>query len=107
MESALKAGLGESEFTSPFLSKAYGILRERQDSGADISPASLMPALAPAEAQQISVIMQKPESVSSGRRALEDYIKKIRTERLRTAAEGEADIRELFSKIRETKGLGG
>jgi DNA primase len=103
MEEALRAGLHEGEFTSPFLAKAYGILKARCISGADVAPASLLPALDPAEAVRVSAIMQKPESIADGRRAIGDYIEKIRTERVKKGA----DILEVYSKYKETKGLGG
>ncbi|MDR1299787.1 MAG: DNA primase [Oscillospiraceae bacterium] len=103
MEAARRAGLDEGEFTSPFLAKAYRILKARCETGADVTPASLLPALDAAEAERISVILQKPETIADGSRALGDYIKKIRTERIKSGA----DILEVYSKYKETKGLGG
>ena len=50
-------------------------------------------------------ILQKPEFLSRGGRALRDYIKRIR-ERKELAA-GETDLRELASRLRERKGYEG
>jgi DNA primase len=100
---ALGDGFGENEFSSPFLAKTYGIIKARSESGSDITPSSLLPLLTPEEAGLISEILQKPESIPDGHRAMRDYIKKIRTERLKTGT----DIAEVYRKYRETKGLGG
>jgi DNA primase len=103
MDDASRAGLHEGEFTSPFLARAYGLLKTRCETGADVTPASLLPALDAAEAERVSAILQKPETIADGRRALGDYINKIRTERVKSGA----DILEVYSKYKETKGLGG
>ncbi|MDR1217521.1 MAG: DNA primase [Oscillospiraceae bacterium] len=103
IKDALGDGFGESEFSSPFLAKTYGIIKARSESGSDITPSSLLPLLTPEEAGLISEILQKPESIPDGHRAMRDYIKKIRTERLKTGT----DIAEVYRKYRETKGLGG
>ncbi|MDR1589025.1 MAG: DNA primase [Oscillospiraceae bacterium] len=107
LDEAREAGFNESEFSSPFLAKAYGILRERNETEKEISPAALFAALEPAEAGRVSAILQKPESIPNGRQALRDYIEKIRTERLKMKAKAETDILAVYSKYKETKGLGG
>jgi DNA primase len=74
------------EFTSPFLSKVFGVMSERRSAGADMLPASILAVLDGAEASRFSVIIQKPEALSSGARAMQDYIEKIRAERLKKNA---------------------
>jgi DNA primase len=107
IDEACEAELAESEFSSPFLAKAYGILLARSEAGKDISPAALFAALEPAETERISAVLQKPESIPDGQRALRDYIDKIRTENLKMKAKAETDILAVYRKYRETKGLGG
>ncbi|MDR2356868.1 MAG: DNA primase [Oscillospiraceae bacterium] len=107
IDEARGENFSESEFSSPFLAKAFGILRARSESGKEISPAALFAALKPAEAERISAILQKPESIPDGQQALRDYIKKIRTESFRAKAKAEMNVGEYFSSIKDIKGLGG
>jgi DNA primase len=107
IDEARGAELDESEFSSPFLAKAYGILLARIEAGKDISPAALFAALEPAETERISAVLQKPESIPDGQRALRDYIDKIRTENLKMKAKEETDILAVYRKYKEKKGLGG
>jgi DNA primase len=98
-------GLTEEDFTSPFLKKTYGLLVKRRNEDAEISPAALTAVMENAEASQFSVVIQKPESLPNGEKAMRDYIEKIRTERLKKNAK--ADPLAVLQKYREKTGYGG
>jgi DNA primase len=93
------------EFTSPFLRKVFEIVLKRRQEGLDVSPASILAALENAEASRFSVIVQKPESLSSGAKAMRDYIEKIRNERLKQNAR--EDPLAVLMKYRSDSGCGG
>jgi DNA primase len=97
--------LGEEDFTSPFLSKLYGLMHRRVNAGLDITPASLLTELPNAEASQFSVIIQRPESLPNGNKAMRDYITKIRAERLKKNAR--EDPLAVLQKYRDQSGCGG
>lgn len=98
-------GFSEDDFTSPFLSKLYGLIRRRRSAGMDVSPGSLMTELTNAEASQLSVIIQRPESLPNGNKAMRDYITKIRAERLKRNAR--EDPLAVLEKYRDQSGCGG
>ena len=98
-------GFGEEDFTSPFLSKLYGLIRQRRNAGLEISPGSLMAELTDAEASRLSVIIQRPESLPNGNKAMRDYITKIRAERLKRSAKD--DPLAVLQKYRDQSGCGG
>ena len=101
-----KAGsLTPEEFTSPFLGKTYRILQKRWEDGRNISVPALSAELEPAEISRLTVILSRPEALENGERALQDYIEKIKTEKLKKSAE--ADIMAVREKYREKKGYGG
>jgi DNA primase len=98
-------GFGEEDFTSPFLSKLYGLIRQRRNAGLEISPGSLMAELTDAEASRLSVIIQRPESLPNGNKAMRDYITKIRAERIKRSAKD--DPLAVLQKYRDQSGCGG
>jgi DNA primase len=95
----------EEDFSSPFLAKLYGIMLRRRSTGMDTSPASLLTELTNAEASQLSVIIQRPESLPNGNKAMRDYITKIRAERLKRSAR--EDPLAVLQKYRDQTGCGG
>jgi DNA primase len=97
--------LNETDFTSPFLLKVYGIMQRRRGAGLDTSPASILTELGNAEASQFSVIIQRPESLPNGNKAMRDYITKIRAERLKKSAR--EDPLAVLQKYRDQTGCGG
>ena len=98
-------GLKTEDFTSPFLGKIFQIACTRASSGDDPSPAAIAAALEPDEASQFTVLMQKPVSAVNAQKAMADYIDKIKTEKLKSAAGG--DLMAVREKLRQKKGLGG
>ena len=93
------------EFSSQTLGRIYSAIRARIDRGEEVSAAVLGGELSLNEMSLLVGILQKPELLSRGGRALRDYIKRIR-ERKELAA-GETDLRELASRLRERKGYEG
>ncbi|MBR1455690.1 MAG: DNA primase [Oscillospiraceae bacterium] len=93
------------DFSSEALGHIYAAVRARIDAGSAVSTASLSEALTLQEMSLLVSILQKPELLSSGERALNDYIEKIR-ERKRLRA-GSSDLRALAESLRERKGFKG
>ncbi len=96
---------GEKDFTSAFLAKLFSLMQRRNGAGLDISPASILTELTNAEASQLSVIIQRPESLPNGNKAMRDYITKIRAERLKKSAM--EDPMAVLQKYRDQSGCGG
>ena len=97
--------LTAEDFTSPFLKKTFEMICRRYAESRELPIASIMAELDPPEASQLTVIMQKPEELSSGKTAIRDYIEKIKTEKMKkTARENLLSVSEIY---REKKGYGG
>lgn len=99
-------GPEERDFSSPELWKIYSELRRRTDAGRAVSIAALGETLTPEETALLSDILQKPESLSNGVRALDDYINIMRAENAARAGTPE-DLRAMALKLKEKKGYGG
>lgn len=97
--------LTPEEFSSPMLGRLFAMLRDKAAVQTALSPAVLSGSFSPEEVQHITALLQKPEVLSSGRKALSDYIGVIREEHDKRAAG--MDLRALAEKIRNKKGYGG
>ena len=97
--------LTPEEFSSPMLGRLYGILREKAAAGAPLSMAALSGSFTPEEVDHITALLQKPEVLSNGSRALADYIGIIRAQRQSLTAKD--DLRSYAETIRNKKGYGG
>lgn len=95
------ASLKNEDFSSPFLQRVFSVIQDRKREGKDISASSVMAELEPAEASHLALIIQKPESVSDGKRAMHDYIDRIKSEHLK---KDNNDLAELAKMFREKKG---
>lgn len=93
------------EFSSPELSKIYAVLKNKYENAGIISTATMGAALEPQEAALLAAILQKPEMLRNGEKALSDYIERIR-QRNKIKNSGE-DLRDLANRLKETKGYGG
>ena len=93
------------EFSSPALGHIYSVLRDKIDRGETPSTATLGGALTGQEMSLLVSLLQKPELLSRGDRALADYIKRIRERR--EQGRQVSDLRALADKLRETKGYEG
>ena len=96
---------GPEEFSSPALGHIYSVLRDKIDRGETPSTATLGGALTGQEMSLLVSLLQKPELLSRGDRALADYIKRIRERR--EQGRQVSDLRALADKLRETKGYEG
>jgi len=96
--------IAESDFTSPFLAKIFGLIRTRAADGRDVSPQLIFAELPPGEASQLSVIMQKPERLSVAADTLRSYIDRIKTEKLK--AKADSDLAAITQRYKEKKGYG-
>ena len=73
--------LRPEEFSSPMLGRLYTILREKAAAHMPLSMAALSGDFSPEEVDHITGLLQQPEVLSNGPKALRDYIHVIRTER--------------------------
>ncbi len=97
-------GLDDEIFTSAFLRRVYDEIAKRHQNGEKISVPMLAENFTPAEISRITEIQQRPLSQQNAGTAMQDYIEKIRTERLKHS--GEDAMRELLEKYRQKKGYG-
>ena len=97
------ATLSPEEFSSPMLGRLFGILQEKAASGAPLSIAALSGSFTPEEVDHITALLQKPEVLSNGKKALSDYIDIIRSERETLHAQD--DLRAYAQQIRNKKGM--
>jgi len=102
MKIATEAGLSKDEFTSAFLGKMYDELEERISDDREVTEALILSELEPGEASQLTIILQKPESLPHGDRVISEYIDKIRAERLKTQAPDEEMLLEI-KRLKENK----
>jgi DNA primase len=100
-----KAEITVEDFTSPYLGKIFGIIKQRFESGSDTSVSSLSASLTPEEASHLTLMVQRPVSMANADRALDDYIEKIKTEKLKGTAN--QDLLTVRDRLREKKGFGG
>ena len=91
-------------FSSEALSRIYTILRQKIEEGGAVSISSLSAVLSREEMNLLVSILQKPEVLSSGRRALQDYIMRIREQHELEAGGSELDLNALRDRLRERKG---
>ena len=93
------------EFSSAVLAKIYSLLKSKFEKGEIISMATMSAALLPQEASLLAAILQKPEMLRNGEKALADYIGRIK--RQNELANSSEDLRALANKLKETKGYEG
>ena len=98
-----EGGLPEAAvFSSEALGRIYTILRQKIEEGGTLSISSLSGVLSREEMNLLVNILQKPEVLSSGRRALQDYIVRIREQH--ELDTGGSDLNALRDRLRERKG---
>jgi len=98
-------GLSEADFSSPFLGKAYAVIRRRIREGGSLTPDALAAELAPGELSHLMRIVQEPENLANGEKSLGDYIKKIETEKLKQSPA--ENLLDIYMKYRKDKGVEG
>ena len=93
------------EFSAPVLARIYSVLKGKFENGDIISTATVSAALEPQEEALLAGILQKPERLRNGDKALSDYILRIR--RQNELADTGEDLLELAKRLKETKGYEG
>ena len=91
-------------FSSEALGRIYTVLRQKIEDGGTVSVSSLSGSLSQEEMNLLVNILQKPEVLSNGRRALQDYIDRIREQHELEAGGRETDLNALRDRLRERKG---
>lgn len=93
------------EFSSPVLARIYSVLKSKFEKGEIISMATVSAVLLPQEASLLASVLQKPEMLRNGEKALSDYIGRIK--RQNELAHSAEDLRKLANRLKETKGYEG
>jgi len=89
----------EGDFSSEALGRIYAVLRAKIRNGENVSIGALSGVLDQGEMNLLVGILQKPELLSNSRRALQDYILRIREQQ-----ERDLDLNALRDRLRERKG---
>lgn len=92
--------LTQEDFSSPFLGRLYADIRGRYAENRSLLPPALAASLNEEEASLLTEILEKPEAINEGKRALSDYIGVIRTEQLKLSS----DLAEIARMMKEKKG---
>ena len=100
--------LQPEKFSSPVLGKIYSLLLDDRKMGRSHSMATLASDLTQEEMSHFTAILQKPESVSGAKQALEDYMRIVREESARRSDEDGLDpLLAAKEKYKFKKGYGG
>ena len=95
------------DFSSPVLARIYSVILQKLQQGGGVSMASLGDALLPQETSLLAGVLQKPELLANGARAMSDYIARIKEQKELAEKQKENDLRAISEKYRETKAYGG
>ena len=93
------------DFSAPVLAHIYTVLRDKARRGDSLSTATLSGEFSGQEMSLLVQLLQKPERLSNGERALNDYIAKIRE--AREYRDSDHDLLGLIQKQREKMGIEG
>jgi DNA primase len=94
----------KEDFSSELLGRLYEEIRQRTLEGGSLSMAALSESFTADEISHLTGILQKPEMLSNGAKALEDYIEIMRAEK--NSLENK-DLRLIAEEYRQKKGYGG
>ena len=100
----LTEALTEDDFSSSFLFRVFSLIRKKLSEHTDVTPAILCSELTPAESSRLTSILSKPESISEGQKAMNDYLNKIRYRKIES--EKSQDLAQLAELIKKKKGMG-
>ncbi len=104
----LCAQLHHEEFSSPLLGKIYGALLAQQEEGQSSHVAGLSAVLTPEEMSHLSLVLQKPESLTNAQQALADYISVIQASYQKRCGDKETDpLLAAQERFQIKKGYGG
>ena len=91
------------EFSAPVLAHIYTVLRDKARRGDSISTATVSGELSGQEMSLLVQLLQKPERLSSGERAMNDYIAKIRE--AKDIRDSKNDLLGYLKKQRQKMGI--
>jgi len=93
------------DFSAPVLAHIYTVLRDMARRGDSLSTATLSGELSGQEMSLLVQLLQKPERLSSGERAMNDYIAKMRE--AKDIRDSKNDLLGYLKKQREKMGIEG
>ena len=93
------------DFSAPVLAHIYTVLRDKARRGDSISTATMSGELSGQEMSLLVQLLQKPERLSSGERAMNDYIAKMRE--AKDIRDSKNDLLGYLKKQREKMGIEG
>ena len=93
------------DFSAPVLAHIYTVLRDKARRGDSLSTATLSGELSGQEMSLLVQLLQKPERLSSGERAMNDYIAKMRE--AKDIRDSKNDLLGYLKKQREKMGIEG
>ncbi|MCR5173996.1 MAG: DNA primase [Oscillospiraceae bacterium] len=96
--------LKEGDFSSPFLFRVLTLIRKKLADHSDLTPATLCRDLTSSEASRLTAILDKPENISEGKKAMNDYLIKIRYRKIEN--ETTQDLAQMAELIKKKKGMG-
>ena len=102
IKATAETGLSQEEFTSPFLAKVFSVIEKRISGDREVSEALILSELEPSEASQLTVILQKPESLPNSDKTAREYIERIRAEKYKSQAPNEEMLLEI-KRLKEKK----
>lgn len=92
------------DFSSAALADIYRTLLDKIKNNEPISVASMSAALPPEKISLLAELLQKPEALRNGDKALSDYINRIKQQKDKKSG---SDLLSMANKLKETKGYGG
>lgn len=95
--------ISENDFSNSALKKAFCILLQRIRDDRNVDIKSLSGDFDPAEISLLTGFEQKPMDISNGKRLLDDYINKIKLERLKSNPDD--NLKDIFEKYKYEKGV--
>ena len=102
--------LSEEDFSVPVFGKMFSEIKERAKNGAQPSLVPLTERFSNEEISILTGILSEPFELTHGKKALNDYINIIKTEKLakqQSSGNDGSDLMELAKKLRQSKGYGG
>ncbi len=102
-----RSDIRPEDFSSPLLGRMYAALKAQADSGAPPSLGPLYEDFTAEEVSHLTQILQKPEDLSNGERALSDYIEIMHESSAQTQDLSPEALLSVAEKLKQKKGYGG
>ena len=98
--------LTQAQFSSSFLGKIFELLQQRWRDGRPVHPGALADGLTSEELSHLTQVLQRPEALGNGKRALWDYRSTMETAQLLKAEDSDESILAAKEKYQKMKGMG-